>query len=138
MALTDNNGTQYYYISCGVISEILTFTLLDESNNTLTDELSNILLSENLPTNIVSNINSAYYFLSANDFILWGQDTLYPPVTSNNGTQYYFLKCDVPSTPNINLESNSGTAYYYSSAFNCVSFCDDISYYSPSGLEWNG
>jgi hypothetical protein len=138
MALTDNNGTQYYYISCGVISEILTFTLLDESNNTLTDELSNILLGENLPTNIESNIGSAYYFLSANDFILWGQDTLYLPVTSNNGTQYYFLKCDVPSTVGINLESNNGTAYYYSSAFNCVSFCDDINYYSPSGLEWNG
>jgi hypothetical protein len=111
MALTDNNGTQYYDLSCGIPSTT---------------------------TNLSSNNYTGYYRLSANDFILWGQDTLYPPVTSNNGTQYYFLKCNVPSTSGINLESNNGTAYYYNSAFNCVSFCDDVVWYSPSGVEWNG
>lgn len=111
MALTDNNGTQFYQISCGIPS-----TTADLSSNNYT----------------------GYYHVSANDFILWGQGNLYTSVTSNSGTQYYFLKCDVPSTSGINLESNNGTSYYYSSAFNCVSFCDDVTYYSPSGLEWNG
>ena len=111
MPFTNNNGSEYYELSCGIPST--------------TNSLS-------------SNNYTGYYRNSANEFILWGQNTLYQSVTSNNGSQYYFLKCDVPSTPGINLNSNNGTSYYYSSAFNCVSFCDDVSHYSPSGLEWNG
>ncbi len=99
MSLESNNGTQYYKISCGISSTTM---------------------------NLSSNNYTGYYHISANDFILWGQDTLYPAVTSNNGTQYYFLKCDVPSDAGINIESNNGTSYYYNSAFNCVSFCDDV------------
>jgi hypothetical protein len=97
MAITDNNGTQYYAISCGIPSTT---------------------------TNLSSNNSTGYYRNSANEFILWGQETTYPSITSNNGSQYYFLECDVPSTPGINLESNNSSGYYYSSAFNCVSFCD--------------
>jgi len=110
MALTDNNGSQYYAISCGIPSTT---------------------------TNLSANNFTGYYRNSANEYILWGQSTQYPTVTSNNGTQYYFLKCAVPSTTNA-LTSNNYTGYYYNSAFNCVSFCDAVTYYSPSGLDWNG
>lgn len=111
MAITDNNGTQYYPISCGIPSDT---------------------------TNLSSNNFTGYYYNEPNDYILWGQDNTYPPISTNNGSEYYFLECDVPSTSGINLSSNNSTGYYYSSSFNCVSFCDDVSYYSPSGLEWNG
>jgi hypothetical protein len=96
MALTDNNGTQYYAISCGIPSTT---------------------------TNLSSNNSTGYYRNSANEFILWGQSTQYASVTSNNGSQNYFYKCNTPSTT-INLTANNYTGYYYSSAFNCVSFCD--------------
>jgi len=136
MALSANNGTEYYAISCGVPSTT---------------------------TNLTANNFTGYYHLSANDFILWGQDTAYPTVTANNGTTYYFLQCNVPSSLTLNVSllsataslsalpisateaqvqenliKNNGTAYLYSSAFNCVDFCDEVFYYSPSGLEWNG
>jgi hypothetical protein len=107
----ENNGSVYYQISCGLPST---------SNN------------------LDSNNYSGYYSVSANDFILWGQDTLYVPSTSNDVNSYYFLACNIPSDSGLDKNSNNGTAYYYNSAFNCVSFCDDVAYYSPSGLEWNG
>ncbi len=96
MALTDNNGTQYYAVSCGIPSTT---------------------------TNLSSNNSTGYYRNSANEFILWGQSTQYSPVTSNNGSQFYFYKCNTLSTT-VNLTANNYTGYYYSSAFNCVSFCD--------------
>lgn len=93
-----NYGSVYYDLSCGIPSTS--------------------------GVNIESNIATGYYHLSANDFILWGQDATYPQLSTNIGTNYYFLECGVASLSDINLESNSGTTYYYSSAFNCVSFCD--------------
>lgn len=111
MSLESNNGTQYYKISCGIASTT---------------------------TNLSSNNSSGYYRISADEYILWGQSTQYSPVTANNGSQYYFLRCSVPSTT-TNLSSNNSTGYYYSSAFNCVSFCDDVNIYynSLSGLSAN-
>lgn len=112
MSLESNSGTQYYAISCGIDSDI--------------------------GIDIESNSGTGYYRISANEYILWGQEDTYTQPTTNSGTEYYFLECDVPSDAGLDLESNSGTHYYYSSAFNCVSFCDDVLYYSPSGLEYNG
>ena len=110
MPLSDNNGTQYYAIPCGIPSTT---------------------------TNLSSNNSTGYYSNSANDFILWGQSTLYSPVTSNNGSQYYFLKCDVASGVGLNLLSNNGTKYYYRPEFNCVSFCDDsASLWFNGGVLW--
>lgn len=97
MAITDNNGTFYFAISCGVPSQI--------------------------GIDLQANNGSRYYYLSANDFILWGQSTRYNHVSSNNGTAYYFYQCVVPSTPGFNFNSNNGTGFYYSSSFNCVKFC---------------
>lgn len=97
MALTDNNGTFYYAISCGVPST------------------SGVKLTANNFT--------GYYYMSANDYILYGQSTKYAPITSNNGTALYLFQCNVPSVTGFNFQSNNGTGYYYSSAFNCVSFC---------------
>lgn len=101
MSLESNFGTQYYFISCGIPSD----PGVDTESNAFT----------------------GYYYKESNDYILWGQDTYYPHVSANYGSQPYFLKCDRPSDPGLNLESNSGTAYYYSSAFNCVSFCEGSS-----------
>lgn len=106
-----NNGTQYYQLSCGIPSTT---------------------------TNLSGNNYTGFYRNSANEFILWGQSTQYPTVSTNNGTRYYFLQCSVSSTPGLNLAKNNSTGYYYNSAFNCVSFCDAVKYYAPSGLEWNG
>lgn len=98
MSLEDNNGTQYYFISCGIPSDV--------------------------GVDIYDNNGTNYYWNSANDYILYGQNsTQYVQPTSNNGSTYYFLSCGVPSTVGINLTANNGTAYYYSSAFNCVKFC---------------
>lgn len=94
MSLEDNNGTQYYEVPIGVPSDV------------------GVVLS--------ANNGTGYYHQSAFDYILWGQGTHYTSVTANSGTQYYFYECNVPSSSSLNLESNSGTAYYYSSAFNCV------------------
>ena len=46
-------------------------------------------------------------------------------VTTNEGTQYQAKQCGLSSEP-FDLNTNTGTNYYYSSAFNCVSFCDPI------------
>lgn len=73
---------------------------------------------------INSNSGSKYYYLSANDYILYGQNETYPQPTTNIGTTYYFYKCNVPSDPGININSNTGTSYYYSPNFNCVKWCD--------------
>ena len=97
MAITDNNGTFYFAIPCGVPSQI--------------------------GIDLQANNGSGYYYLSANDFILWGQSTRYNHVSSNNGTTYYFYQCNVPSTPGFDFTSNNGTGFYYSSSFNCVKFC---------------
>ena len=97
MAITDNNGTFYFPISCEVPSQI--------------------------GIDLQANNGSRYYYLSANDFILWGQSTRYNHVSSNNGTTYYFYQCVAASTPGFNFASNNGTGFYYSSSFNCVKFC---------------
>jgi hypothetical protein len=98
MALPDSNtGTQYYAASCGVPSA------------------SGI--------NLNSNKGTVYYYISANDYILWGQPTRYTHITANSGSNYYFYQCGVSSEPGLNLQSNAGTHYYYSSAFNCVPWC---------------
>lgn len=110
MPLTDNNGTQYYAIPCGVPSTT---------------------------TNLSSNNSTGYYRNSANEFILWGQSTLYPSVTSNNGSKNYFLKCGVASDVGLDLLSNNGTKYYYRSEFNCVSFCNETGTSSET-LWFNG
>ena len=94
-----NAGTVYYPMSCGVASDI--------------------------GVNTESNSSTGYYFKESNDYILWGQETTYPQISSNIGTQYYFLECNVPSSSSLNLTSNKGTEYFYSSAFNCVSFCSN-------------
>lgn len=66
MALTDNNGTQYYGISCGVPSD---------------------------PTvNINSNTGSKYYWLSANDYILYGQPASFPALASNNTDSNTYIR----------------------------------------------
>lgn len=93
-----NAGSVYYELSCGVPSTSA--------------------------INILSNKAAGYYHLSANDFILWGQDTHYTHVQSNSGSNPYYYECSVPSQSGLNLQSNKGTHYYYSSSFNCVSFCD--------------
>ncbi len=97
MFFITNNGSTYYRLSCGIPSDV--------------------------GIDVRSNTGSKYLNLSANDFILWGQATTYPQVSSNTGSQYYFLKCAVPSDVGLDLQSNSGTRYYYTSSFNCVSFC---------------
>lgn len=113
MPLTDNNGTQYYTQPTGVVS---------------------------ISPNLSSNNLTSYYWLSSNDFILWGQENQYTQLSDNNGTFYYFYKCNVPSTVGLSLSVNNGTKYYYQSAFNCVSFESWINYieYNGSGLMYNG
>lgn len=95
MSLEDNNGTQYYEKPVGVVS---------------------------ISPNLTSNNGTSYYWLSANDYILWGQGTLYPHISSNNTTGYYFYKCNVSSDAGLNLSANNGSKYYYLSSFNCVQF----------------
>jgi hypothetical protein len=92
-----NAGSVYYRLSCGVPSTS--------------------------GVNLSSNKSTGYYRLSANEFILWGQSVRYTHVQSNRGSNPYYIQCNVPSDSGLNLQSNSGTKYYYSSAFNCVSFC---------------
>lgn len=112
MPFESNNGSVYYELSCGV------------------------------PTvsgwNANANNGSAYYHLSANDFILWGQDNTYIHPSSNNGSQFYFYECDVPTDLGWNAETNNGTKYYYNSAFNCVSFCNDNLVFDIYLLDENG
>jgi hypothetical protein len=98
MSFESNSGSTYYELSCGIPSDS--------------------------GVDIESNIFTGYYHLSANDFILWGQDVHYIHVETNIPIEPYYYECDVPSDPGLDLQSNSGTHYYYSSAFNCVSFCD--------------
>lgn len=98
MSFDSNSGSIYYELSCGIPSDI--------------------------GVDINSNKNTGYYYKESNDYILWGQDTLYTQVSSNVGSTPYFLKCDVPSDSELELNSNKGTKFYYSSSFNCVTFCD--------------
>lgn len=98
MSFESNSGSVYYELSCGVPSSP--------------------------GVNINSNKATGYYSISANDFILWGQSTHYVHISSNKGSNPYYLECNVPSDAGLVLTSNKGTKYYYSSAFNCVSFCD--------------
>jgi hypothetical protein len=93
-----NNGTVYVELSCDIPSSI--------------------------DWNPENNNGSQYFYKEPNDFILWGQDTLYQHPSSNNGTQYYFYVCNKPTDVNWNSENNNGTAFYYNSAFNCVKFCE--------------
>ncbi len=97
---TTNAGTQVYIIPCGIPSD------------------PGLVLS--------ANKGSMYFFRAPDDFILWGQGTHYVPVSSNIGTKYYFLECNVPSDVGLVLSANYGTHYYYQVWFNCVSFCDPI------------
>lgn len=98
VALTDNNGTQYYAIPCGVASD------------------AGLVLS--------ANNGSKYFYREANDYILYGQATYYPQPSANSGLNYYFYQCNVPSSSGLDLNANNGSKYYYSSAFNCVGWCD--------------
>ena len=100
MSLEDNNGTQYYFISCNVPSDV--------------------------GIDLESNNWTGYYYDVANDYILYGQsDAVYPQPSNNNApTTYYLLSCDVPSSPGLDLQANNGTSYYYNSAFNCVKWCE--------------
>lgn len=113
MALTDNNGTQYYAIPTGVAS---------------------------VTPNLSSNNRTSYYWLSSNDFILWGQENQYTQLSDNNGTFYYFYKCNVPSSSGLSLSANNGTKYYYQSAFNCISFEGSVIalQYNGGNLIYNG
>ena len=97
---TTNIGTVYYFISCGVPSD------------------PGVALS--------ANGGSAYFYREANDYILWGEPVAYPHIDTNIGSDYYATKCVVPSDAGLVLSSNAGTHFYYSSSFNCVSFCDPI------------
>jgi hypothetical protein len=115
MSLESNYGTQYYGISCGVPSDV--------------------------SVDVNSNIFTGYYSKEPNDYILWGQLSSYSHPTTNVGSNYYFLECDVPSESGLDLVSNKGTHYYYSSAFNCVTFCDPIYYNLEDitySLQFNG
>ena len=100
MALTSNSGTQYYAVSCAI------------------------------PTtgtgNLTSNNFTGYYYMSANDYVFFGQSTQYQPVTSNKGTNYYFYKCNTPSDAGLSLSSNTGTKYDYLTALNCITWCQVI------------
>lgn len=111
MSLESNSGTQYHALSCGVASDV--------------------------GVDIESNISTGYFYKESNDYILWGQDTTYPQLSTNIATDYYFLECDVPSDSGLDLESNSGSKYYYSEYFNCISFCDSSGEVSDS-LIYNG
>jgi len=99
MAITDNNGTQYYAISCGVPSD---------------GDL-----------NVNSNNGSRYMYKVANDYILWGQEDFYPGLEDNNSQFPYYYQCYRESDPWLDLENNNGTAFYYNSACNCITFCED-------------
>jgi hypothetical protein len=98
MSFESNNGSIYYQLSCGV------------------------------PTvsgwNANSNNDTKYLYLSANDFVLWGQSTIFIHPSSNNTTNYYFLVCQKPTDTNWSPLSNNSTNFYYNSAYNCISFCN--------------
>jgi len=98
VSFESNSGSIYYPLSCGVPSDP--------------------------GVDIESNNFTGYFYKISNDFIIWGQNDTYAQPETNSGSVPYFLKCDVPSDSGIDLESNSGTKFYYSSAFNCVTFCD--------------
>jgi hypothetical protein len=98
MSFESNNGSIYYQLSCGVP------TVSGWDANT--------------------NNGSKYYYLSSNDFILWGQSTVFTHPSANNGSQYYFYVCNKSTDTGWSALSNNGTKFYYNSAFNCVSFCE--------------
>ncbi len=113
MSLEDNNGSQYYAKPIGVVS---------------------------VSPNLTSNNGTSYYWLSANDYILWCQPTKYPHPQSNNTLQYYFYQCNVPSDAWLDLQANNGTAFYYQSASNGISFEPSPSYliYNGASILYNG
>ncbi len=112
MSLESNSGSEYYGIPIGVKS---------------------------LSPNLSSNIGTSYYWLSCNDYILWGQDLFYPHSSSNSVLSYHFLQCNVPSDGNLVLSANNGTKYYYSSSFNCVPFEGNQSvWYNGLTILYNG
>lgn len=98
VALTDNNGTQYYFISCGVPSSA--GLDLEENNGT------------------------KYYHISALDYILWGQPTKMTQPSANNGSVSYFLQCSAANDVGLNLQANNGTKFWYNSSFNCIKWCN--------------
>ncbi len=100
MSFESNSGSIYYPLSCGVPSDP--------------------------GVDIESNNFSGYFYKEANDFILWGQEDYYEHPQTNVGTEYYFLQCNVPSDPDLDLESNLGTKFYFNSAFNCIPFCEGL------------
>lgn len=73
---------------------------------------------------LTSNSNNVYHYNEPNDYILWGQNDTFTHPQTNIGSNPYYLECDRPSDVGLDLESNKETQYFYSSAFNCVSFCD--------------
>ncbi len=112
MALTDNNGTQYYQISCGVPSTT---------------------------TNVTSNNFTGYYYKESNDYILWGQQLDHYIGSESNATMFpYYYECSVDSDSGLNLESNSGSHYYYSPYYNCVEFCPPLYDIDTSIISYDG
>lgn len=99
MSLEDNNGTQYYSLSCRVPSD------------------SGLVLD--------ANNGSQYYYKEPNDYILWGQDSFYPGLEYNNDEFPYYYQCNRESDPSLNLILNNGSAFYYNSAFNCIGWCNN-------------
>ena len=97
MSFDSNNGSVYYQLSCGVP------TVSGWSAN--------------------NNNGTKYLYLSANDFILWGQSTIFTHPTSNNINNYYFVVCQKSTDTNWSPLSNNNTKFYYNSAYNCITFC---------------
>ncbi len=99
MSLSANNGTFYVALTCGASNDGGIDTV--ETNN-----------------------GTTYIYLTANDYILFGQNVQeYAQPTTNTGTEYYLLSCYAPTTLS-SLETNNGTGFLYLSAMNCVTFCD--------------
>lgn len=98
MSFESNNGTTYFELSCGVPT--------------------------NVGWSLSANNGTKYLYLSANDFILWGQGTVFTHPSANNINNYYFLVCEKPTDTNWSPLSNNNTKFYYNSAFNCISFCE--------------
>ena len=97
MPFESNNGSVFYKLSCGI------------------------------PTsggwNANSNNGSKYYYISSNDFILWGQSNTFTHPSANNGNAYYFYVCNKLTDNGWSALNNNSSNFYYASAFNCISFC---------------
>jgi len=100
MAYDLNSATIFYPESCGIPSDASLLTW--------------------------ANSGTHYYFNSANDYIIYGQSTIYPELSVNYGSNFYATVCSVSSSPTLSTGANYGTNFYYSSAFNCVTWCQPL------------